>query len=72
MEQKSFVRINRPADSLFLNLTNVVKVEYRPKTEAREANLVLRMADGQTQALNAAAAETVFHHLELFVGITVE
>jgi hypothetical protein len=72
MDQKPFVRINRPSDSLLINLANVVKVEFRPKIEARDANLVLRLADGQTQAVNGAAAELMFHYLEQFVGIALE
>ncbi|MGB7624377.1 MAG: hypothetical protein WBN92_18685 [Terriglobia bacterium] len=72
MDQKPFVRINRPSDSLLINLANVVKVEFRPKIEARDANLVLRLADGQTQAVNGASAESMFHYLEQLVGIALE
>jgi hypothetical protein len=72
MDQKQFIRVNRASDSLLINLANVVKVEFRPKIEARDANLVLRLADGQTQAMNAAQAETVFRFLEQFVGVTLE
>jgi hypothetical protein len=72
MNQKPFVRINRASDSLLIHLGNVIKVEFRPKLESRDANLVLRLADGQTQALNGAAAEATFHYLEQFVGVALE
>ncbi|MBZ5552631.1 MAG: hypothetical protein LAO21_07925 [Acidobacteriia bacterium] len=72
MQQKPFIRVNRPSDSVLINLANVVRVEYRPKIEARDANLVLRLADGQTQALNGAAAETAFHYLEQFIGVALD
>ena len=72
MDQKSFIRINRASDSLLINLVNVVKVEFRAKIETRDANLVLRLADGTTQALNGAAAESAFQYLEQLVGVTMD
>ena len=72
MEQKPFIRVNRASDSLLINLSNVVKVEFRPKIEARDANLVLRLADGQTQAMNGAQAEVAFRFLEQFVGVALD